>query len=155
MAWTYEDCVPRILCGLNRAIQNALRQVIQIHLTQLNAYLVSLEAYLVYLNILTAPVNLLAGTINQILVEARGALNFLPINLVAQCADLGDIHESINEAINASLAGVERTKNELNRYLSLKDDVEAQITAIKRQLEVLTQINIILESCNDTNAEGQ
>jgi chaperonin cofactor prefoldin len=50
-------------------------------------------------------------------------------------------------SLNQTIADIEKLVNTLNRYLSLRDEVEAQLADVERAIKVLTELNVIIEAC--------
>lgn len=145
-------CVKELLCGLNKAAQTAIRSAIGIIILQIETQITALNAYLIYLNILTAPLNLVNKSIKQVAQELRSLANIIPLPFLASCLDLTEVVTRFNVAFESDLAYIDRIVAETNRYLSLKDEVEAVIADLQAGLDVLKQIDLVIGACDDSNA---
>ena len=154
MAVELGPCVRQLLCGvLNQAARAAFQQAVGFLIVQLEAQLTPLKAYLIYLDILTAPLNLAASSLKQIAAQLRGLTGLLPVNLVLQCADLNKFIEGWDLAFSSDIAFIDRQINELNRYLSLRDEIAAIIADLEASLAILKEFELVIIECsNDDNA---
>jgi hypothetical protein len=140
-------CVKSIVCGLGTAGINALKAAIQVPLNVLTLLRSQLNAYLIYLDILTAPVKITGELATSTLQTIKSTANIIPINLVSGCFQLGLLNEIFNVSLNQTIADIEKLVNTLNRYLSLRDEVEAQLADVEKAIKVLTELNVIIEAC--------
>ena len=140
-------CVKSVICGLGPAGLNALKAAIQVPLTTLTILRSQLNAYLIYLDLLTAPVKITGQLATSTLQTIKSTLNIIPINLLSGCFQLGLLNEWANVGLNQTISDIEKLVATLNRYLSLRDEVEAQLADVERALKVLTELNVIIESC--------
>jgi hypothetical protein len=141
------DCVRAILCGLLKPAQDALRQLIQLQITLLQALLANLEASLAAARVILAPIIIARDAAIAAREAVLSTLDVLPTALFAGCIDLGTLVVDIRSYFDDVTAPLDRAILEANAKLTAIDELQAKIADVSRQIDHLTAILDVLVEC--------
>lgn len=141
------NCVKTILCGLSAATRSALKTLVQGYVAQLEVLVTALEAKLIYLDLLTAPVNVLNSLAQQAIAEVKAGANIVPLDLIGSCIEIGDLNVSIQNNLDALLVDVNIVANDLERLLSFRDEVQAEINNLREVIALYNNVIDALDAC--------
>lgn len=144
---TVESCVKVILCGLGQAALGALQGIIEAQVTALQAQKSILTSQLLALDVAKIPVEAGFAAATAIIDEVRSAGNLVPINIIAGCADLGDMMTRINDTIDQTLAEAETIKNDAVSLLSFAEELAALNNEIDDTLALYQDVLDVLSTC--------
>jgi len=143
-------CVKSLLCGLNAAAQAALKSALNVVIAQLSAVIAGLLVQLAILDILLLPLNVAKSLAVTLAQELKGLLNIIPLNLVKGCAPFGLSIDGINITIDQKIAEAEKIVQNANRYLSIRNEIQAAVAEGQFYLQLYSQmITIMDERCVD------
>lgn len=142
-------CVEAILCGLSRATQNALINLINGYLIQLDLARASLEAELAVLNIATAPIALANTVAQQALAQIKAGANLIPLDIIGTCFEVGVLNETISENIDALAVDVNIIASDLQRLVSARDEVEAALDNLVQSISLFRSILETFSTCEE------
>lgn len=141
------NCVQVLLCGLSAAVRNALVALLQGYIAQLGLVVATLKAQLIYLNILTAPVKIADDAVTGVITKVRAAANLVPLSLIGQCVDIGDLNVSIQQNLDVVLADATIIANDLERLLSFGDEIAAKIQSFENTIQFYEQVIATINVC--------
>lgn len=143
-----QECVKTILCPLGNSVLSALNGIISAQVAFLQGELAVITAQLVTLEVQLLPIQVVRGVANAAVAEVRAAGNLVPVAIMADCFDLGDMQMKLNASLDASVASVNQILNEANRILSFKAELEAEVAEIQATIEKLNGIKFALSECS-------
>lgn len=140
-------CLEQILCGLSGAVLGALDTVLAAQRAQLQAQIAALEAEILVLDVATLPVEAARSGALALLNQARAASGFIPLDLIAGCAALGDFNVSLDGALAAATRQVNDLVDDLNRLLSYREELKLLVLKFTQTIEVFAQIELTIQEC--------
>jgi len=147
------DCVHFILCGLSAATSRALVAFIRAQVITLELAIAPLRAQLIYLDVLAFPARLAktaAEAVIQPLLAGAGLLQ-IPAG-IKRCLELSDVTAAVQVNINQVLSDVNIALSDLDRILSLQDEVQAQINRLEETLSLCLEVLEALGTCDQLAA---
>lgn len=143
------NCVKDLLCGLSGALRNALVAILESYIVQLDVLIAAKDAELVKLNVLAVPVLLVNPIAQDLLAQAKAGANLLPLDIIADCFQFGQLNLSIQTNLDALAQDISVLTTDIARLLSAGDEVRAVIADLQEvrnfYVEVIAQIVICAE----------
>lgn len=140
-------CVQQILCGLGNAVLSALKGIITAQKAVVTAAIVQAEAQLAIVRITTAPISAAAQVAQQVVDGAHAAANLVPLAILSNCADLGELNISINTSIDSALREVNTILADANRLLSFADELDALVVELNATIAQFDAILDVIALC--------
>jgi len=142
-----DACVKRILCGLSAGARQALNIALSAIVLQNNTLIATLQARLAILNIRLLPAEALRAAATAALQQAREAARMLPLALLADCADLGDLNVRLLLVVDREAAGLIQIIDDLNRLLAVQNELSALIAQLGQLNELIAQLQDTIAEC--------
>lgn len=142
-----DPCVRNVLCTLSVPVLRSIDGIVTGILAQASATLAQLEARSLTLGVQEAAINSAAGLATSALDSTLAIANFLPLDLVEGCADLGDLQQQIAEASRRSTAAVNDLRDDAIRATSLKGELDADIAALRLDIDRFNLFQDTIQSC--------
>lgn len=140
-------CVSESLCTLSVPVLRSIDGVVQGTLAQLSALLAQLEARSASLSVTAAPLQVAASTANQVIGQTLSIANFLPLDVIETCADLGDIQQALAEDQRRATAAVNDLRDDLIRQTSLKTTLDQDIAKLRADIDRFTLFRDEIQKC--------
>lgn len=144
---TLAKCLQDILCGLGNGTKQALTNILREYIALVDLEIVKVEASLVTLSILTAPVEAVETLVTTAISEAKSAANLIPFDLASGCLPVNDLTTAIQSNLDAVLASAINISNDLQRYLSLRDELEAALEELQRVRDLYVSVVDAFQFC--------
>lgn len=144
---SFSNCVKVLLCGLSAATRNAIVALLNGYIGVLNAQVTTLTAELDVLNIASAPVALANSLVQSFINEVKAGANIIPFDLIDQCVEIGQLNEAIQVNLDIALVDADIIASDLERLLSFKDELTAEIADIQTTLELYVEAIATFDLC--------
>lgn len=141
------ECVQRILCGLSAGALQALGFALDALVVQNNIAIAALQARAAALSLKLVPLELARAGVEAALRAAQEASRMLPLALIADCADLGDLNTLTRQAIEREVAAVFLILDDINRLLSIQNELAALIGQLTRLNDLIAEIKGVIAEC--------
>jgi len=141
-------CVKQILCALGEATLGALNTLLQAQIAIIDAEIASVAAQLAVVDILTIPLEIARDVGQNALNSAQQVASLVPLNFIAGCADLGDLNVNLSRLLANASADFNDIINDLNRKLSLREELNALILELQAIREQFGDIQLTIAECN-------
>ena len=141
-------CVKQILCALGNATLSSLNGLIQAQLLILDAKIIELDAELAVLDVLTFPLIALGAAAAEAVNAATASLSLVPLNLIAGCADLGDLNVNLTQILDDANADLQDYIVDINRKLSLKEELVALKDLLASIRQQFLDIQLTIAECS-------
>jgi len=141
-------CVKQILCALGNATLSSLNGLIQAQLLILDAKIIELDAELAVLDVLTFPLTALGAAAAEAVNAATASLSLVPLNLIAGCADLGDLNVNLTQILDDANADLQDYIVDINRKLSLKEELVALKDLLASIRQQFLDIQLTIAECS-------
>jgi len=141
-------CVKQILCALGNATLSSLNGLIQAQLLILDAKIIELDAELAVLDVLTFPLTALGAAAAEAVNAATASLSLVPLNLIAGCADLGDLNVNLTQILDNANADLQDYIVDINRKLSLKEELVALKDLLASIRQQFLDIQLTIAECS-------
>lgn len=140
-------CFAAILCALGAPIISSLKATLIAQIVVLNGQVASLTATLAILDIQLLPLTVARNLAIQARDTIRSAGDLVPVAIMADCADIGDMMGIIDESTEEALAAINLKINQVNRSLSFKAEIEARIDQLNAYVARINDMILGLEVC--------
>jgi len=141
-------CVKQILCALGNATLSSLNGLIQAQLLILDAKIIELDAELAVLDVLTFPLTALGAAAAEAVNAATASLSLVPLNLIAGCADLGELNVNLTQILDDANADLQDYIVDINRKLSLKEELVALKDLLASIRQQFLDIQLTIAECS-------
>lgn len=145
-----DRCVKKILCGLGAAVVGALDAIFEGQINALTAIVVSIKAQIVVYDMGTFPLVIARNTIEIVLEKARSIATLVPLELIAECADLGDMNISLVASIDDLSAEATDVIDDLTRLLSYKEELELLVREYEDIISQFSDLRTAIQECAQT-----
>lgn len=142
-----DDCVRRILCGLSSGAQQALALSLDAIVVQNNIAIAALQAQAAALQIKILPVQAARDAAQSVIQAAQETSRMLPLALIADCTDLGQLNLSVLRAVDRELAALLQIVDDLTRLLSIQNELAALIDQLNVLNDLIAQVKGVLAEC--------
>jgi len=133
-------CVRQILCALSQPLRNALTAQLTLARSELQAQLVILQAKVAQYEVLAVGARIVAAVAQAALAQVQAAANLLPLSLISNCTDLGDVNVSVRQNIDRVSQDLVVATQKLTRVLSVSDELADAINVINEQISLLNAV---------------
>ena len=140
-------CVKLILCALSGAALNALKSIINAQIAILEAQIVVFKTQLLQYDILAIPVEAVQAAANAVVSKVRSSAALVPLNVISQCADIGNFNLNLQQSITFALGTVNDVLGEATRLLSYKNELNALIALLENVINQFNEILDIIDEC--------
>lgn len=140
-----DPCVRRVLCTLGAPVLISVRATVQPVVPLLEALRAQLQARLALLQIQVIPIQLARDTALLVLEQAQSVANLLPLGIIEDCADLGDVNAKLARGVEQATSAVEDLADDATRALTIETDLSAEIAELTN---TINDINEFLEELN-------
>lgn len=144
---TLEACVTSILCGLSRPVLTSLNTILTSVEVTIQAQLTAVAAQLAIINVALIPIEAAQAAAQAAVDTVLATANLVPLELIAGCADLGDLNVGLNDVLQATLADVNALLARAGRFLSLRDELQAIQQALSEQAALIGEIKLVIGAC--------
>lgn len=141
-------CAHVILCSLSAPARAALLGLVEQYKGLIEIELTALNAQLVVFNIVLAPLQAARNIADLALDAARGAARLLPTAVIAGCLDLGDLTLGLERVVEPTVSEAKAFIDDLEHYLSLKEELEAIILELTALEALLGNIVATIQVCD-------
>jgi len=142
-------------CNIDGCVETALNALPKSALTSINAGIVTtlqilqdsraiLSLRLLNMDILMAPLLLEQDAINALINEVRSNVRLIPVDLAADCPDLGQLNIYVEQTLDQELAKLKTLLFRINRMISAKGQLTLQLSQIDTLLQFLTCFQQVL-----------
>lgn len=142
-----DECLKTILCGIGSAAISMLESALQAQVLAAQAALAVIDAEIIQADILGAPFAVAAQLVQEVVDEAKGVLNIVPLNLIGTCTDLGELNVSIRQQIDDYTAEAVSVLNDAAALLSYSDELRALKAELQDLIAYYTDVKLVLETC--------
>lgn len=142
-----DPCVKSILCALSAVVLGALQGIINAQVGLLRAQLAILRAELLKYDIAAVPIEIARNAANAILNDARQAAALLPLSLIAECADLGELNINLVAAIDNETERLNDIIDDASAILSFREELNLAILQVERLIEAFEEILQEIAEC--------
>ena len=146
-----DPCVGNILCTLSTPVLVSLRTLVTGQVAQIQALLAQLEARSITLGIQVIPIQVSRDLALAVLDQSQSIINLLPISLIQGCGDLGQVQQNLTDGVTQATSAVRDFADDATRVLSLKTEVDAQITQLNAQLTEFNEFLAEITNCITLN----
>jgi len=140
-------CVRQVLCGLSSAILNSLQAIIDGQIALLQAQIVAIQTQLLQYDVLAIPIETARAVAQTYVDKVRGSAMLVPLNLISNCADLGQFNLNLQTSIDQALAIADDLTYEATRLLSYRDDLNALVSELNGAISQFTDIKGVISGC--------
>lgn len=141
------NCVQHVLCGLSAGVRSALVVLIKGYINQLQVYETLITARRAYLNILTAPIAIAKNVVDGVITQAKAGANIIPLDLIGDCFEVGQLNESIQANLNLVLVDANILATDLERLLSFGDELDAILVDVNSTIQFYESIIAAIDVC--------
>jgi hypothetical protein len=142
-----DQCVKEIICTLSSAALSSLNVLIDGQKSLLQAQITQYQTQLLQYDLIAPAIQASRDAAQLIVDEARSITNFIPLNIIADCVDLGDFYVNISGGIDLAIAYADDLTFEATRLLSYRDELNAIISEFNETIDQLTDIQRIISEC--------
>lgn len=143
-----DQCVQDILCSLSAGVRNAFVSILRTYITQIDVSIAAYEAKLVYLNILAVPPQALNEIAQTALNQVRNVTRLVPFSVIQECTDYNQITGAVQTTLDDLSSNAQILTNDLQRILSLRDEVEAVIIDLRRVRDLYVEVLSVTDACD-------
>lgn len=140
-------CVAEILCALSAPVLGALKALIQTQVAEAQITITALSAQINVVNVALLPIEIARDLASDVLERVRSAATLVPLDLIAGCADLGDVNLNLNKTLDQATAEFEFALDEATRLLSFRDELQAQIDSLNLIITQFNDVLLTIEGC--------
>jgi len=142
-----DSCVRRVLCGLSDTALRALQGLIDGQVAILQAQIAVYQAQILQYDVLAIPVEIAANAAQTVVDQVREAAYLVPLNLIADCADLGYFNLNLTQSIDVAVSTAEDAIFEATRLLSFRDELNAIVSELNGIIDQFTDIRSVIDEC--------
>lgn len=147
-----EECAIDFLCGLAGPLRASIRQTILGQIRTLEAELTALNAQLAALEAQLLPAEALLQSLTGILEAARSNAIVQLLEDAIECADIGELNESLGTSIQREITEVTDAIEDLRRKLSVSSFLQNRIDDIGEEIDRLGEYLDEIDGCENRNA---
>jgi hypothetical protein len=140
-------CVEQILCGLSQAALGALAPIIETQKAALAVQLNLIQAQLLALDVAKLPVEAALAVAQQAINATRAAGDLVPLDLIANCADLGDLFVDLSDGLDLVSAEAASIAQDAASLLSFSEELAALRNEIDDTIALYDEILALIATC--------
>jgi hypothetical protein len=143
----FEACVQQILCSLSESALNDTQNLIDGQITLLQTQIAAYQTQLLQYDLI-APLIIASRNAAQTIVDqGKDVARFIPLRLIEDCADLGNLTEDIQASIGNALYTADDLAFEATRLLSYREELNAIVNELNAAIEELTDFRVLIDEC--------
>lgn len=140
-------CVKQILCTLGDAALRSVQGLIDGQTALVQAQIVQYQQQALQYDVLGIPVQAAQAAAQAIVDEVKSSIFLIPLNAIANCADLGDFNLGLTQTIDVANSAAEDFLGEATRLLSYGDELNALINDLNNIIDQFTDIRSVIDQC--------
>ena len=144
-------CVKSVLRTLTGPALRSLRSLITANISTLQVLKAQLQTRLTKLQVQLVPIAAGRDAALAVLEQSRGVASILPLDVIRDCTDLGDLNAQMAEGIGQATAAVQDFADDATRLLTIKANLTAEIAKLDT---LITRLNEWVAAIDDVLAGG-
>jgi hypothetical protein len=140
-------CVKQIVCSLSAAVLGALDSAIQLQIANLTVQKNVIEAQILKYDVLGIPIQFANEAAQYALNQLRGFAALIPTNLVAGCADMGNININVQRSIDTVSGGLADITQDATRLLSVREELAFLDQQYSEAISQFNQFRAVIAEC--------
>jgi flagellin-like hook-associated protein FlgL len=147
MAVEVSSCVREIVCSLSQPAIGLLNGILSTQITLLQSQVVAISAQLLTFDVLQAPVVVANAAAQTALQQVKEIVNIVPLNLIGQCADLGNVNLGLNRSIDGISAELEAITQDATRLLSFREELVSLQNELNATIDLFQAVQQVIATC--------
>ena len=141
-------CVRTILCSLSKPVIKAIDNAISVQILFLQEQIIVLQAQIAAMQVQIIPLKFVRGLAQEVVRRALGVTQLLPLEIIADCADLGDFNINVSQTIERFLGDALAAIDEVTRLISFQQELQLVVDEIQGIIAQYKDIKLTIEECS-------